>query len=149
LIYYIIRLRRGYLNSTEAFDKLKSLVKDIMVCLFCTNLKTDDDSTCRPMTALKVCSEGNIWFFNHKSTDKNNAIEVNKTVQLFFFRTLTKSSYLVVNGEAEIIFDRKKIEEFWRPIAQNWFKGGKYGPNISIINLPQAQLSTGILAKTK
>jgi general stress protein 26 len=49
------------LNNKEAIDKLKSLVEDIMVCLFCTNLKTDDDSTYRPMKALKVCDLGNIW----------------------------------------------------------------------------------------
>ena len=55
---------QGNLNDKEAIDKLKSLVEDIMVCLFCTNLKTDVEYTCRPMTALKVSDLGNIWFFN-------------------------------------------------------------------------------------
>lgn len=32
------------LNNEEAIDKLKSLVNDIQVCLFCTDLKTDDGS---------------------------------------------------------------------------------------------------------
>ena len=27
------------LNNKEGIDKLKSLVDDIMICLFCTNLK--------------------------------------------------------------------------------------------------------------
>jgi general stress protein 26 len=122
------------LNNKEAIDKLKSLVEDIMVCLFCTNLKTDDGSTCRPMTALKVCDQGNIWFFNQKSSEKNKAIEADKTVQLFFSHP-GKSSYLVVNGEAEIIFDKEKIEELWTPIAKVWFIEGKDDPNISIIKV--------------
>jgi len=122
------------LKNNEAIEKLKSLVNEIMVCLFCTNLKTDDGSTCRPMSAIKVCDEGNIWFFSEKNSDKNIAIETSKNVQLFFSHP-GKSSYLVVNGEAIIILDQKQIEALWTPAAKIWFKGGKDDPNISIIKV--------------
>ena len=122
------------LNNEEAIDKLRSLVEDITVCLFCTDLKTDDGSTCRPMTALKVCDQGNIWFYSEKSSDKNNAIAKEKDVQLFFSHP-GKNSYLVVNGEAEIILDKTKIDELWSPIAKIWFKEGKDDPNISVIKV--------------
>ena len=122
------------LINKEAIDKLKSLVNEITVCLFCTDLKTDDGSTCRPMTAIKVCDQGNIWFFSEKSSDKNKAIASDKEVQLFFSHP-GKSSYLVVNGEAEIILDTAKIEELWTPIAKIWFKEGKDDPSISVIKV--------------
>ncbi len=125
------------LTHKEAIDKLKDLVKDIMVCLFCTDLKTDDGSTCRPMSAIKVCDQGNIWFFSEKSSDKNKAIAADKNVQLFFSHP-AKSSYLVVNGEATIISDKAKIEELWTPVAKIWFKEGKEDPNISIIKVTPA-----------
>ena len=123
-----------YLIHKEAVDKLKSLVEDITICLFCTDLKTDDGSTCRPMSAIKVCEQGNIWFFSEKDSDKNKAIADDKNVQLFFSHP-AKSSYLVVNGEAEIILDKTKIEELWSPVAKIWFKEGKDDPNISIIKV--------------
>lgn len=122
------------LNNKEAIDKLKSLVNDIMVCLFCTDLKTDDGSTCRPMSAVKVCDQGNIWFFSEKSSDKNKALKTDKNVRLFFSHP-GKSSYLVVNGEAEIILDKTIIEQLWTPIVKTWFKEGKDDPNISIIKV--------------
>ena len=122
------------LNNKEAIDKLKSLVEDIMICLFCTDLKTDDGSTSRPMSAIKVCNQGNIWFFSEKDSDKNKAIANDKNVQLFFSHP-AKGSYLVVNGEAEIILDKTKIEELWTPVAKIWFKEGKDDPNISIIKV--------------
>ena len=122
------------LNNKDAIDKLKSLVEDIIVCLFCTDLKTDDGAACRPMSAIKVCDQGNIWFFSEKSSDKNKAIAADKDVQLFFSHQ-GKSSYLVVNGEAEIILDKAKIEELWLPIAKIWFKEGKNDPNISVIKV--------------
>ena len=122
------------LSNKEAIDKLKSLVEEIMICLFCTNLKTDDGSTCRPMTALKVCDQGNIWFFSEKNSDKNEAIAANKNVQLFFSHP-GKSSYLVVNGGAAIILDKAEIEKLWTPIAKIWFKEGKNDPTISVIKV--------------
>ena len=122
------------LKNKEAIDKLKSLVDDIMICLFCTDLKTDDGSTCCPMSALKVCDQGNIWFFSEKSSDKNKAILADKNVQLFFSHP-GKGSYLVVNGEAEIILDKTTIEELWTPVAKIWFKEGKEDPNISVIKV--------------
>lgn len=122
------------LNHEEAIDKLKELVAEINVCLFCTDLKTDDGSTCRPMSAINVCDQGNIWFFSEKDSDKNKAINTDKNVQLFFSHP-GKSSYLVVNGEAAIILDKEKIEELWTPVAKIWFKEGKDDPNISIIKV--------------
>ena len=122
------------LNNKEAIDKLKSLVSDINICLFCTNLKTDDGATCRPMSAQHVCDEGNVWFFSERNSDKNKEIEQNKNVQLFFSHP-AKSSYLVVNGEAEIILERAKIDELWTPLVKIWFDEGKDDPNISVIKV--------------
>ena len=119
------------LHDKDGIDKLKHLVAEVNVCLFCTDLKTDDGSTCRPMTAQKVCDQGNIWFFSDLHSDENSDIKKDKHVRLFFAHP-GKSSYLVVNGEAEIIIDRKKTDELWTPLAKTWFKGGKDDPNISI-----------------
>jgi general stress protein 26 len=123
-----------YQQHKEAIVKLKILVDDIRVCLFCTDFKIDDGSTCRPMTAIKVCDEGNIWFFSEKNSDKNKSIEDDKDVQLFF-SSPDKNIYMVVNGEAEIILDKVTIDELWTPIAKTWFKQGKNDPNISIIKV--------------
>jgi len=122
------------LSNKEAIDKLKSLVGDINTCLFCTNLKTDDGSTCRPMAAQQVCDQGNVWFFSPRNSDKNKEIGQNKNVQLFFSHP-GKSSYLVVNGEAEIIIDRAKTEELWTPLVKTWFPEGKDDPTISILKV--------------
>jgi len=126
------------LANQEGIKKLKELVDEINVCLFCTNLKIDDGATCRPMSAQKVCDEGNIWFFSDVSSDKNREIKQDKHVQLFFAHP-GKSSYLIVNGEAEIIIDKQKTEELWSPLVKAWFKDGKEDANLSIIKVkPQS-----------
>jgi general stress protein 26 len=122
------------LSHKEAIDKLKSLVDEIMICLFCTNLKNDDGSMCRPMTAIKVCDQGNIWFFTEKNSDKNKEIEADKKVQLFF-SSPSKGSYLILTGEAQIILDKMEIDKLWTPAAKIWFKEGKEDPTISIVKV--------------
>jgi general stress protein 26 len=122
------------LYNKEAIEKLKSLVDHVKVCLFCTDLQTDDGSTCRPMYAVQVCDQGNIWFFSEKNSDKNIAITKDKNVQLFFSHP-AKNIYLVVSGEATIIYDTTKIEELWTSAAIIWFKEGKHDPDISLIKI--------------
>ncbi len=122
------------LKAHEGVEKLKELVKDINICLFCTNLKVDDGATCRPMAAQEVDEKGNLWFFSGIDSDKNREIKQDKHVQLFFSNP-GKSSYLVVSGEAEIVLDRDKIEEYWSPLVKTWFKEGKDDPNISLLKV--------------
>lgn len=122
------------LRNKDAIVKLRELTESIDICMFCTNLKNNDGASCRPMSTQKVCDEGDIWFFSNTDSDKNMEVEWNKRVQLFYSHP-GKDSYLIVNGEAEIIFDRDKIEELWSPVLKAWFEGGIDDPNISIIKV--------------
>jgi general stress protein 26 len=122
------------LKEHEGIEKLKELVDDIKICLFCTNLQGNDGEMCRPMAAQEVDNEGNIWFFSGIDSDKNKDIKDDKHVQLFFSDP-SKSSYLVVNGEAEIVLDRNKVEQYWSPLVKTWFKEGKDDPNISLLKV--------------
>jgi general stress protein 26 len=122
------------LKANEGVEKLKDLVAAINICLFSTHLKSNDGATFRPMSAQEVDVEGNIWFFSDINSDKNREIEEDNTVQLIFSHP-GKSSYMVVNGEAEISTDRKKIEELWTPVAKIWFKEGKDDPDISLLKV--------------
>ncbi len=122
------------LHGKEAIDMIKKLVNEIQICLFCTSLQTDDGATARPMAAQEVDDEGNLWFFSDKHSDKNKEIEKDSAVQLFFSDP-NKSTYLVVNGEADIIIDYDKVEELWSPLVKTWFKEGKDDPNISIVKV--------------
>jgi general stress protein 26 len=121
------------LNAHEAIDKFKELVKHNAICLFTTNLSERPLQT-RPMSTQKVCDQGNFWFLSDRDSDKNQAINKQSEVQLFFSNT-GDSEYLTVFGEASISYDKKKIEDLWTPIAKAWFTEGKDDPRISIIKV--------------
>jgi len=123
-----------HLQDNEAIAKLRSLIKEINVCLFCTNLKEDEGASCRPMSVQKVCDQGNVFFFSEKNSEKNTEISNNKNVQLFFSHP-GKGSYLIVNGTATILEDQPTIDELWNPMATAWFAQGKNDPNISVLKV--------------
>ncbi|WP_373493578.1 pyridoxamine 5'-phosphate oxidase family protein [Aquiflexum sp.] len=122
------------LSSKDAIVKLSELADSIDICMFCTNLKNNDGAKCRPMSTQKVCDEGNIWFFSPADSDKNLEVEWDNKVQLYYSHP-GKDSYMIVNGEAEIILDRDKIEELWSPELKAWFQDGKDDSNISILKV--------------
>jgi general stress protein 26 len=122
------------LVQQEAIKKLQDLAEEIDICLFCTNIKTDEGATCRPMSTQKVDDNGDIWFFSAKDSDKNRDIKNDNKVQLFYAHP-GKSSYMVVNGVAAVSTDRQKIDELWNPLVKTWFKEGKDDPNISLIKV--------------
>jgi len=122
------------LFDEEGIDKLREMVDKIDTCLFCTNPQTTDGATCVPMSAQEVDDEGNIWFFSGRNSGKNKEIEIENKVQLIFSHP-SRSSYLVVNGEAEISLDKEKVAYLWSPLVKAWFKEGKEDPNISLLKV--------------
>lgn len=125
------------LNDREAIEKIQKLAGKESICLFATNLSKIPLTT-RPMGTQEVDEEGNLWFMSAKSSDKNEEIEQDNRVQLFYSNT-GSSEYLSIYGTAEIVFDRQKIDELWNPIAKAWFKEGKNDPEISLIKVtPEA-----------
>ncbi len=122
------------LKANEGVEKLKELVTVINICLFSTNLKGNDGATFRPMSAQEVDDEGNIWFFSDINSDKNREVQEDNLVQLIFSHP-GESSYMIVNGVAEISTDHKRIEQLWSPAAKIWFEQGKDDPDISLIKV--------------
>src|ERR1044072_4661388 len=49
------------LQSTEALEKLKELVKSVDICMYC-NTDTSGDMLCRPMSTVRIEAEGALCF---------------------------------------------------------------------------------------
>ncbi len=121
------------LSFKEAIAKIKELVSAADICMFTTALTQLPLST-RPMSTQQTDSEGNLWFFSEKDSDKNEHIEVDNRVQLFYTNK-SSSEFLSIYGTAEIFTDKQKIEELWTPIVKTWFQQGKDDPSITIIKV--------------
>jgi len=121
------------LNNREAVDKLISLVKDINVAIFCTEL-TKTPLQSRPMSVQDVDDQGNLWFISSANSNKNFEILKDNQVQLFFANN-SSSQYISIYGTASIYKDQSIIDELWTPVAKAWFEEGKKDPNVTVIKV--------------
>jgi general stress protein 26 len=121
------------LHRGEAIDKLKELVKHNPICLFTSRLTQEPFQT-RPMSTAQVDDEGNLWFLSASDSYKNEEIDYDPNVQLFYVNT-PDSEYLTVFGKAYISTDRQKIDEVWKPLAKAWFTEGKSDPRITLLKV--------------
>jgi general stress protein 26 len=112
--------------------KLHDIVSANSICLFTTSLDNVPLHT-RPMNTQYADQNGSLWFFSNKSSVKNEDIRLDSRVQLFYVDPAI-GQYASVYGNAQILFDREKIEEFWSEYALNWFMG-KDDPQISLIKV--------------
>jgi general stress protein 26 len=121
------------LHSTEAVNKLKSLVESISTCMFYTNVSAGVHNT-RPMAAIEVDINGTLWFFTNIESNKVRDIQKDPNVHLAFAHP-GKDSYLDLRGLASVETDRKSIHDKWNPIVKAWFPEGKDDPNLCLIKV--------------
>lgn len=120
------------LRSIEAVNKIKELIEKANTCLFITKLTTVPLSS-RPMSTLRVDENGIIWFFSKIDSDKNMHLKQDDRVQLFYAHS-SSSEYLSLYGRAEVVTDRRVIDDLWNPLAKVWFDG-KDDPTITVLKV--------------
>jgi general stress protein 26 len=119
------------LTRTEANEKIKDLAEKADICLFTTNLGKLPLTT-RPMSTRAVDDDGIIWFFSREGSNKNQEIERDNRVQLFYSNTGSQE-YMTLYGTATIMKDEAKAKELWSAIAKTWFNEGVNDPELTII----------------
>ena len=114
--------------------KLRELVKDIDFCML-TTVDEGGALHSRPMSSNGDIDEsGDIWFFTNASSHKVSEIEKLPKVNVSFSDP-DNQRYVSVSGTAEIVRDRAKIDELWRPEFKIWFPEGKDDPEIALLRV--------------
>jgi general stress protein 26 len=115
-------------------EKLRELVKDIDFCMLTTVDETGDLHS-RPMSSNgDIDEDGDIWFFTNASSHKVSEITKLPKVNVSFADT-DNQRYISVSGTAQIVRDRAKIAELWRPEFKIWFPEGKDDPEIALLRV--------------
>ncbi len=125
------------LTRKEAISKMRELSDSIRTCMFCTRVTTMPFEA-RPMTALEVDDDGNIWFFSSAISHKNLELKQDDQVQLIYAQP-SDSHFMTIYGHADIIIDRQKAEDLWNVFAKAWFKEGKDDPELTLIRVQPTQ----------
>lgn len=115
-------------------EKLRDLIKEIDFCML-TTVDENGDLHSRPMSSNgDIDARGDIWFFTNLSSHKVSEIEKLPKVNVSFADP-DDQRYISVSGTAQLVRDRAKIDELWRPQFKMWFPGGKDDPEVALLRV--------------
>src|SRR5215204_1808552 len=118
----------------EKLGKLREIVKAVDICML-TTVDERGELHSRPMSNNRdVEFDGDLWFFtygsSHKVDEINRVSKVNAS-----FADVDNQLYASLTGRAEVVRDRAKIEELWKPQLRAWFPEGVDTPDIALLKV--------------
>lgn len=121
-------------RRTDDLHKLRELVKEIDFCMM-TTVDEGGDLHSRPMSVNgEIDTDGDMWFFTSASSHKVSEISKLPKVNVSFADP-DNQHYVSISGTAELIKDRKKIDELWKPEFKIWFPNGKDDPEVALLRV--------------
>jgi len=124
------------LKEIEYIKKARTLsakLKNIKIAMLTTGT-VDSGQHSRPMYTFEIKDDGIIWLFISKESKTSEEIRAVPKV-LLNYSNPQGDLYVTVNGIAEIIEDRAKIEELWSDRFKMWFPYGKDDPNLCLLKI--------------
>ncbi|MCU1442850.1 MAG: putative ral stress protein [Cryobacterium sp.] len=112
-------------------SQVVSSINDIRIGMF-TTLDEHGKLVSRPLVAQEVKGDGNLWFFTARGTSQVSQIALNPRVNVAFS---SRSAWVSVSGEAEVIDDLSKSRELWNPVVEAWFPEGPDTPGLVLIRV--------------
>ena len=109
---------------------LKSLLESFDTGMLLT--RYDDREHGRPMAIAAIEGSNVLWFATGRNTPKSEEIRRDTRVSLTF---QSRRRFVALSGTAELISDRDKIHELWKPSWKLWFSKGKDDPSIELIRV--------------
>lgn len=122
------------MSRESDFEKLREMIKDIDLCML-TTVDESNDLHSRPMSVNgDVDENGDLWFFTSSNSHKASEIQRTPNVNVSFIDT-RKQQYVSVSGIAELVLDRQKIKELWKPVLKAWFPDGPEQADIALLKV--------------
>ncbi|MBD2388431.1 pyridoxamine 5'-phosphate oxidase family protein [Cylindrospermum sp. FACHB-282] len=121
-------------DRNQQFQQLNRLIKDIDAGMLTT---VDDDGSLhsRPMfTNNEIDSDCAIWLFTYASSHKVVEIEHCQQVNLSLSSS-EQERYISISGSAQLVKDRNKLQQLWKPELQTWFPKGLEDPDIALLKV--------------
>jgi len=139
------------IEQSNQIQKLQELIKDIEYGM----LTTMDNGylRSRPMVPMgTIDHEAALWFFTDAISHKVIEVEQQQQVNVSFSAP-DKQRYVSLSGFAQLVRDRQKMQELWKPTLKAWFPKGLEEPNIALLKVTVEQAEywdapAGWVAKT-
>lgn len=116
----------------DNLQKLYSLIRGIKFTML-TTVDAQGHLRSRPMTTLEAEPDGYLWFFTAIDAPKVTETRRDEQVNLGYADP-ADNRYVSVSGRAEVLRDRGKIRELWKPVHKAFFDGPE-DPKLALLRI--------------
>jgi general stress protein 26 len=120
-------------SHQEALAKLRSLIENIEICSLVT-LTAEGELRARPMATQELDDNQELWFYTTDYSPKVDNVRLHPEVCVVYADP-PHNRYVSVSGKAELVRDKAKIKELWKPQLIAWFPKGTDDPDIALIRV--------------
>jgi general stress protein 26 len=122
------------MTGNNDLSKLRQMVKDIDFCML-TTLDEKGNPHSRPMSTNKEIEfDGDLWFFTYGNSHKVHEIDRLAKVNVSFADP-DKQRWISMTGTADIVRDKRKMQQLWKPHLKAWFPNGLDEPDIALLKV--------------
>ncbi|MBD2514393.1 pyridoxamine 5'-phosphate oxidase family protein [Nostoc sp. FACHB-973] len=121
-------------DREQQIKKLRELIKDIDYGMFTT---VDEDGSLHSYPMSKsgdINSDATLWFFTYGGSHKVTEVEHHPQVNVSFVSP-EQQWFVSISGSSQLVKDRNKMRELWKPELQTWFPKGLNEPDIALLNV--------------
>ncbi|MDF5706811.1 MAG: pyridoxamine 5'-phosphate oxidase family protein [Nostoc sp. S4] len=126
-------------DRQQEIQKLHELIKDIDYGMFTT---VDEDGSVHsyPMSKSGEINDATLWFFTYDNSYKVTEVEHHSQVNVSFVSP-DQQCFVSISGKSQLVKDRNKMQELWKPELQTWFPKGLNETNIALLNVNIEQVN--------
>jgi len=118
-------------------ESLWKRLADLRYAMLTTH-DTDGSLGARPVTALRIESDGRLWFFVPATGGIADEVKHDAEVNLSFMDT-DDDLFVSLRGRATVVHDPEKARDLWSTMAGAWFPGGPDDPNLGVLRVDVAR----------
>jgi general stress protein 26 len=120
-------------NTQNDVKLLGDKIKGIRIAMM-TTVETDGSLRSRPMATQDMEFDGDLWFFTKASAPKVDDVQRDEQVNLGYSKP-DENLFVSVSGTAQLVRDRQKMDELWKPALKAWFPNGKEDPDLALLKV--------------
>lgn len=126
------------MNNTpeELSNALRIIGEEIKGIRFAmlTMMEEDGLLVSRPLAVLEAEFDGGFWFFIEASVPDEDEVLRHQEANLSYVAP-DGNRCVSISGAAQVIHDRQKMQQFWKPYLEAWFPKGLDDPNLALLKI--------------
>ncbi len=120
-------------HGNDDVKLLRDKLKGIHIAMMTTQ-DPDGSLHSRPMATQDMEDDGVLWFLTQGSAPKAGAVERHQQINLSYCKP-EDNLFVSISGNAELVHDRKKIKDMWKPFFKAWFPKGEDDPDLALLKV--------------